>query len=93
MDDQGGYPEDSETHLKIFIGADHRGFELKNKIAALLSIQNYEVVDVGTFEAQPPCDYPKISYEVAHRVAETKFSDAINSKLSFCRLISFWIAA
>ena len=72
MDDQGGYPEDSETHLKIFIGADHRGFELKNKIAVLLSTQNYEVVDVGTFAAQPPCDYPKISYEVARRVAETK---------------------
>ena len=57
---------------KIFIGADHRGFALKNKIAGLLSKQDFEVVDVGTFQAEPPCDYPKISYKIARRVAETK---------------------
>ena len=57
---------------KIFIGADHRGFELKNKIKSILSKQNFEIIDVGTFQSDPPCDYPKISYEVACRVAKTK---------------------
>ena len=60
------------TRIKIFIGADHRGFELKNKIASILSKKNFEVVDVGTFQPDPPCDYPKISYEAARRVAKTK---------------------
>ncbi len=58
--------------MKIFIGADHRGFALKNEITSLLLKQGFEVVDVGAFQAQPPCDYPKISYDVARRVAQTK---------------------
>ena len=58
--------------MKIFIGADHRGFELKNKIKHILSKQGREVVDVGALQAKPPCDYPKISYDVARRVAQTK---------------------
>jgi len=77
MDDQGGYPGDSETHLKIFIGADHRGFELKSKIKNILLKRGYDVEDVGTFGLEPPCDYPKISYEVAHRVAQKKDSRGI----------------
>ena len=66
------------THsTKIFIGADHRGFELKNKIKNLLFKKGYDVEDVGAFSLKPPCDYPKISYEVAHRVAGKKDSRGI----------------
>ena len=63
--------------MKIFIGADHRGFELKNKIKNLLSKRGYDVEDVGTFSLEPPCDYPKISYDVARRVAGKKDSRGI----------------
>ena len=72
VDDQGGYPRDSETDLKIFLGADHRGFELKNKVKEILSQQGFKVEDLGTFQPEPPCDYPRISYHLARRVAKTK---------------------
>lgn len=63
--------------MKIFIGADHRGFTLKNKIKELLFKKGYEVEDVGTFHLEPPCDYPKISYEIARRVAQKRGSRGI----------------
>ena len=63
--------------MKIFIGADHRGYNLKKKIIALLENSGYQVVDVGSFEAQAPCDYPRISYEVASRVSHSKGSRGI----------------
>ncbi len=63
--------------MKIFIGADHRGFELKSKIKNILLKKGYDVEDVGTFDFAPPCDYPKISYEVARRVAQKKDSRGI----------------
>ena len=55
----------------IFIGADHRGFELKGRIIAFLKKQGHEVVDAGSYDAQP-CDYPSISYEVASNVVRMK---------------------
>lgn len=58
--------------MKIFIGADHRGFELKNKIKNILVQRGYDVEDVGTYRQEPPCDYPKISYDVARRVTQEK---------------------
>ena len=57
---------------KVFIGADHRSYNLKNKIIPLLKQSGYQVIDVGTYAPQPPCDYPKISYAVAKKVANTK---------------------
>ena len=63
--------------MKIFIGADHRGFGLKSKIKSILLKRGYDVQDVGTFGSVPVCDYPKISYEVARRVAQTKDSRGI----------------
>ena len=66
------------THsTKIFIGADHRGFELKSKIKNLLLKRGYDVEDVGTFSSKPPCDYPQIAYEVARRVSGKKDSRGI----------------
>ncbi len=63
--------------MKIFIGADHRGFELKNKIAEILEKKGYQVVDMGTYKENPPCDYPKISYEVASKVVKSKSNRGI----------------
>lgn len=61
----------SKKRGTIFIGADHRGFELKNRIIAELKGLGHEVVDVGSYD-QAPCDYPSISYEVATNVARMK---------------------
>ena len=43
--------------MKLAIGADHAGFELKENVRALLFESGQEVVDVGTYDATP-ADYP-----------------------------------
>ncbi|MBF0489974.1 MAG: ribose 5-phosphate isomerase B [Candidatus Omnitrophica bacterium] len=63
--------------MKIFIGADHRGFDLKKTIVGLLKSQGHEVVDVGTHEEGVACDYPQFSYEVATRVVKNADSRGI----------------
>lgn len=55
--------------MKIFIGADHRGFELKQKITQTLKGQGHTIVDVGTHDPTAPCDYPQMAYDVAVQVA------------------------
>jgi len=56
--------------MKIFIGADHRGFTLKKNIMAALSKRGFQVVDMGTHD-QTPCDYPFIGYKVAQEVVKS----------------------
>ena len=63
--------------MKIFIGADHRGFELKKKMISALTKQGYSIEDVGTHNAEESCDYPHFSLEVAKRVAQETGSKGI----------------
>ena len=63
--------------MKIFLGADHRGFRLKNKIRDFLKKEGYSTIDLGTHQDGVPCDYPQISYEVASWVAAAKGSRGI----------------
>jgi RpiB/LacA/LacB family sugar-phosphate isomerase len=58
--------------MKIFIGADHRGYALKNKVGQALTLLGFEVIDVGTHDQDSACDYPAISYAVASRVARAR---------------------
>ena len=51
---------------KIVIGADHRGYSLKELIKQLLS-KNYEITDAGAFSAEPS-DYPDIAREVVKHI-------------------------
>ena len=51
--------------MKIVLGADHAGYEFKEKIKALLKSLGYEFVDYGTSSAEST-DYP----DYGHRVAE-----------------------
>ncbi|HMS23425.1 MAG TPA: RpiB/LacA/LacB family sugar-phosphate isomerase [Candidatus Saccharibacteria bacterium] len=46
---------------KIFIGADHNGFQLKEKLEQWLKTQNYEVVDAGDERLNPDDDYPEFA--------------------------------
>jgi len=62
--------------LKIAIGADHGGFELKEKIALMLKSQGYEIEDFGTFNSDS-CDYPPIAKKVAKEVASGNFARGI----------------
>lgn len=55
--------------LNIYLGADHAGFALKEKIKSLLERQGYHVVDCGAFELNPEDDYPDFVAEAARKVA------------------------
>ncbi len=56
--------------MKVFIGADHRGFALKEKIKPWLTRQGYEVVDCGNTVYEKTDDYPDFSFAVADAVAQ-----------------------
>ncbi len=53
----------------IYLGSDHRGFELKEKIKRLLAGWNYEFEDCGAFEYNKDDDYPDFAKAVAEKVA------------------------
>lgn len=57
--------------MKIALGADHGGFELKEKIKKHLEEKNIEVVDCGTHSTQS-VDYPEFGHAVGHAVADKK---------------------
>lgn len=54
--------------MKIAIGSDHAGLELKENIKALLAATDYEVTDLGT-HSPASVDYPDLGFEVAKLVA------------------------
>lgn len=45
--------------MKVVIGADHGGYELKQTIIEFLNSKGHEVIDVGTHTTDS-CDYPDI---------------------------------
>jgi ribose 5-phosphate isomerase B len=55
--------------VRIAIGSDHAGFELKEELRSFLRDGGHEVLDVGTHSAEP-VDYPSFCAEVARAVAE-----------------------
>lgn len=55
--------------MKIHIGTDHAGFELKNKLAEYIKTLGHDVVDHGAFEYNPDDDYPDFIKPVAHAVS------------------------
>ena len=54
--------------MKIAIGADHRGYELKERIKKLLSALQYEAIDVGT-KGDESVDYTDFAIAAAEKVA------------------------
>jgi ribose 5-phosphate isomerase B len=44
--------------MRVYLGADHAGYELKVHLVNYLAKQGYEVVDVGPREFDPDDDYP-----------------------------------
>lgn len=56
--------------MKIFIGADHRGFELKEFLKEKLQENNFEIEDCGNFVYDPEDDYPDFAFKVGEKVIE-----------------------
>jgi len=54
--------------MKLALGADHGGYELKGRIAEYLRALGHEVEDLGTF-TEHSVDYPDLAAEVARRVS------------------------
>ena len=56
--------------MKIYIGTDHAGYVLKEKLVSCLKSQGYEVVDEGAFEYNEGDDYPDFVVPVARAVSK-----------------------
>jgi ribose 5-phosphate isomerase B len=54
--------------MRIAIGSDHAGFQLKEKVAGWLRDLGLQVEDLGT-DSEDRCDYPDYARAVAERVA------------------------
>ncbi len=52
---------------KIFLGSDHGGYELKQKVRDHLLMQDYEVIDEGC-DSPESCDYPEFGAKVGKEV-------------------------
>ena len=52
----------------IYLGTDHRGFKLKEKIKKWLGEWDYKFYDLGAFELNKKDDYPDFVFEVAKKV-------------------------
>jgi RpiB/LacA/LacB family sugar-phosphate isomerase len=57
--------------MKIVIGSDHAGFQLKAAIGDLLRSLNQEVLDVGAFN-ENPSDYPDFAEAVGRAILDRK---------------------
>jgi ribose 5-phosphate isomerase B len=54
--------------MRVAIGSDHAGFELKQHVIENLKIMSHDVDDRGTHSTEP-VDYPPICADVARQVA------------------------
>ncbi len=54
--------------MKISLGSDHAGFELKEDLRGYLAEQKVEVIDLGVYNEEP-VDYPDIGASVAQKVS------------------------
>lgn len=54
--------------MKISIGSDHAGFDLKEQLKNYLEEEGYEVIDEGTYSLDS-VDYPDFGKKVGQRVA------------------------
>jgi ribose 5-phosphate isomerase B len=54
--------------VRVYLGSDHAGFELKNHLVAHLCEQGHEVTDIGAHVYDAADDYPAFCIETARRV-------------------------
>ena len=62
--------------MKIAVGSDHRGFEAKQLIKAIVAQLGHECIDFGTTN-NDPVDYPDTAYQVAMAVSKKQADKGI----------------
>lgn len=67
--------------MEIYLGADHRGFYLKEGIKAWLQSNNYKVIDCGNTIYNEQDDYPDFAHKVATEVSK---NPEIRRGIVFC---------
>lgn len=60
--------------MRVYLGSDHAGFELKAKLLDHLNGQDIEAIDVGAPTYDPEDDYPAWCIETARQVADDEAS-------------------
>ena len=55
--------------MKVYLGADHRGFQLKEYVQKYLS-GKYEVFDLGDIKYDADDDYPDFAKKVAEKISK-----------------------
>ncbi len=61
--------------MKIYLGADHQGFVMKEKVFAYLAKRGYSVEDVGDKELDPNDDFPQFAQLAALKVLGEEDAD------------------
>ena len=54
--------------MRVYLGSDHAGFELKQDLLRRLAAADHDVVDVGAASYDPEDDYPGYCIDAATRV-------------------------
>lgn len=54
--------------MKIFLGSDHNGFHMKEKVFAYLAKHDYDVEDVGDETLDPDDDFPEFAQMASLKV-------------------------
>ncbi|GEL20736.1 ribose-5-phosphate isomerase [Pseudonocardia asaccharolytica] len=54
--------------MRVYLGSDHAGFELKARLIGHLDGLGFETIDVGAHDYDPDDDYPPFCIETARRV-------------------------
>ena len=62
--------------MRIAVGSDHRGFETKQRIKAIISELGHECIDFGTNDSNP-VDYPDPAYLVSMALSKNQADRAI----------------
>jgi ribose 5-phosphate isomerase B len=67
--------------MRIYIGADHGGYKLKEGVIEHLSQLGHEVIDVGAHTLEAEDDYPKYAYLLAVKLLGEEDSNAAHGIL------------
>jgi ribose 5-phosphate isomerase B len=61
--------------MKIYLGADHQGFNFKEKVFAYLAKRGFTIEDVGNKDLDPADDFPQFAQEAAIKLIGDPDSD------------------